>query len=768
MNLRKLTSSFWAILAVVTLSIFSISCSETETTDSTGFAIYYTGMTDIGPSMVGTISSPTYKGAAPSDFTITNITLNGEPYSGNCFEIDSETGKISISNTKNAATGRYSISISCVAGGKSYSFPDIVSVKMLAAAPEGITMTPNLLTADYGDVIDINSIADMPTSVVTTEGEHISITGYQIGAVELVTTDESGANPSYKPLNEEYKQCFSVSTDGIFSIVQGSTSEMLNPAVYSISLILKTKVDEAMLERAIQVKITSKPLALTYAKNYGKIEEKTTDEPTAFQSEIPTLKGSTDGVKFSIYSVTPATDKIKINEKNGQIYVEDGHGFKVGEIYTISVCARNAFNTEEEEGKIFNDIYTLETVGYIQPITKFSYGRNEDNQISKIELTRYTETPTIDGDEVYFEFSNVPEALINGGVTFNRNNGSISAIKGNKVPMDTYNFIVTAYGPKNQDGVPVNVTLAITENPNKFTYIHYGNNLGENGKALEGDIYQNQFRFYSEEDFLKALPAPQTDYKGSNKDLKWTITKVHQTGATDKQNDGSFTLTSWKAAQSGIIMIEATAGDDPETQVTVRTPLFVQCCSEVKKYTIEYTPLVLHVNPITGGRSTVPTIKQNGVKLTDTELANFWLDYRRTFNYYNNGGKRSDGSEHESGRPGSTNTSKFMANLWKTRNGGNESKLPLSYFQSKDKSDPLTPKTDWTLTLAYVDNSTDLSKRHSVKVEPNQWNDDGWANGFMVGQMTFIQKVNPTNNELNGGNQIFPFILWFDEYYEEQ
>lgn len=178
MNLKKLTSSFLAILAVVTLSVFNISCSDTETTDSTGFAIYYTGMTDIGPSMVGTISSPTYKGAAPSDFAITGITLNGEPYSGDCFEIDPETGKISISNTKNASTGRYSISISCMAGGKNYSFPDIVTVKLLAAAPEGITMTPNLLTVDYGDVIDINSIVDMPTSVVSTEGEHISITKY--------------------------------------------------------------------------------------------------------------------------------------------------------------------------------------------------------------------------------------------------------------------------------------------------------------------------------------------------------------------------------------------------------------------------------------------------------------------------------------------------------------------------------------------------------------------------------------------------------------
>ena len=266
------------ILAVVSLSLLNISCSDTETTDSTNFVIYYTGMTDIGPSMVGTISQPTYKGSAPSDFAITGITLNGESYSGDCFEIDSETGKISVQNTKNASTGRYSISISCVSGGKTYNFPDIVVVKLLAAAPEGVVVTPNLLKADYGDIIDINSIADMPTAMVTTEGEHISITSYKIGAVELVTNKDGESEPSYQPLDEEYNKCFTISTDGEFSIAQGEISEKLEPATYSISLILGTKVEETMLERAVKVQVTSKPLDLKYSNNYGKIEEKTNED----------------------------------------------------------------------------------------------------------------------------------------------------------------------------------------------------------------------------------------------------------------------------------------------------------------------------------------------------------------------------------------------------------------------------------------------------------------------------------------------------------
>lgn len=760
MSLKKITSSFWAILAVVSLSLLNISCSDTETTDSTNFVIYYTGMTDIGPSMVGTISQPTYKGSAPSDFAITGITLNGESYSGDCFEIDSETGKISVQNTKNASTGRYSISISCVSGGKTYNFPDIVVVKLLAAAPEGVVVTPNLLKADYGDIIDINSIADMPTAMVTTEGEHISITSYKIGAVELVTNKDGESEPSYQPLDEEYNKCFTISTDGEFSIAQGETSEKLEPATYSISLILGTKVEETMLERAVKVQVTSKPLDLKYSNNYGKIEEKTNEDPTTFKSVVPSFKGSTDGLKFSIYSVSPSTDKIKINEKNGQIYVEDGHGFKKGEIYTISVCAKNMYNTEEEVGKIFNDIYTLETVDFIKPITKFSYTEDGSNNIKKVELARYTIVPEIEGDEVLYKFSNIPDKLKNSGVTFNENDGSISAIKGNKVAKGTYTFSVTAENTKGSE--TINVTLEIIDNPNKFTYIHYGNNLGANGTELEGDIYQNQFRFYTNQ-FSSYLPTPTTDYNGDITDLKWSADMIRfiEPASGYPKTNGQIRFKNWKDNQCGILLITATAGDDPDTQVTVSVPVFVHMLKS-PAYQIEYTPFVLHVNPKVGGVSTSPKITTNGTDLTEEQRSKFILDYRRSFLYYNFGGKRSDGTLHEDGRPdGDTPPiSLFMQNLWDKCKATYGSKTPLSYYNGT------TPKTDWLTTLGYVDNSDDKNKRHIVNILANQWNDDGWANGFLVGAMTYTETGDIS--KLNGGTEVVPLIVWLDENYEEQ
>ena len=79
-KLLKDISHFLGVLMAVVLVMTYTSCSDEDTTDTTGFALYYLGMTDIGPSMSGIISEPSYKGSVPSDFTITSITLNGEPY----------------------------------------------------------------------------------------------------------------------------------------------------------------------------------------------------------------------------------------------------------------------------------------------------------------------------------------------------------------------------------------------------------------------------------------------------------------------------------------------------------------------------------------------------------------------------------------------------------------------------------------------------------------------------------------------------------------
>ena len=50
-KLQNITSRFLAILMVVGLCVTNSSCTDPETTDSTKFALFYAGITDIGPSM---------------------------------------------------------------------------------------------------------------------------------------------------------------------------------------------------------------------------------------------------------------------------------------------------------------------------------------------------------------------------------------------------------------------------------------------------------------------------------------------------------------------------------------------------------------------------------------------------------------------------------------------------------------------------------------------------------------------------------------------
>ena len=117
------TFSMLRIMMVAALTVFCVSCDKTETTDSTGFILYYLGITDIGPSMSYTLKAPAYKGSTPYDFTITKVTLNEESFSNNDnFVINTETGEITIQNTDAMASGLYSISVGCYSNGKFFDF----------------------------------------------------------------------------------------------------------------------------------------------------------------------------------------------------------------------------------------------------------------------------------------------------------------------------------------------------------------------------------------------------------------------------------------------------------------------------------------------------------------------------------------------------------------------------------------------------------------------------------------------------------------------
>ena len=79
-KLLNITSRLLGVLIVIAVTIVNSSCSDTETTDSTKLLFYYTGMTDIGPSMTGVISSPTYKAALHTILPLPESLFDGEPF----------------------------------------------------------------------------------------------------------------------------------------------------------------------------------------------------------------------------------------------------------------------------------------------------------------------------------------------------------------------------------------------------------------------------------------------------------------------------------------------------------------------------------------------------------------------------------------------------------------------------------------------------------------------------------------------------------------
>ena len=750
MNVRhNILSRFLGVLTVMVFALLGItSCSETETTDKTDFILYYTSMTDIGPGMSSDIAQPSYKGSTPSDFTITGVTLDGQAYTGNLFEINPTSGTVHIESDETTPVGVYKISVSCVAGGSTFTYNDIISVNFLKRVPEGITVTPEALVADFADIIDANSTVELPTAQVTTEQNHISITGYSISSVRLgETIVDNKKNPM-----------FAVSSDGTISIVRGSNA--IEPGLYTIDLKLNTAVsgsdsEEGLFANALTVNVTSKPLALTYAT--GKLEEATEESGnTSFVSQVPTFKGSTDGIAYSIESVSPASDKFVIDAKTGVISVAEGHGLKSGEKYSVSVRVKNDYSTK---GVVFNNVFTLNVVEYIEPISNFAY-----------EMTPVTEQVEFEipvkagfkGAEPRFEIAEINDADKNY-VSIDAETGTISAKKKNKLSLGEHRIVVKATNDKGSE--TAELIFTVNANPNMFTYISYGNNLG----LTPAKDYASQFRGYSLKELKAIKYIPETDIP-EGKNVIWKVKGSIQTGKiTIDAKTGELTVADFKANQIGVALVTATVGEsekDPKAiSITIPVCFHYAGSGTVPNKTpnfgndifIEYSPFVLHVNSIKGGRSVTPKFNtEKGV----TPDEKFVLDYSRTFQYVNINGTYQDGNPLEDGRldKNDASGSKFFHSVW-DKNGG------INY-SSKDL---LTSFSGAANVLAYVDN-TPGDNQYSVVVNANKWQDENgnYADGIMHGQMTYVTNGNNDPAFIkNNGTQVFPLVIWLDKNYNK-
>ena len=751
--LLKTKSRLIMSLMIVIMSVVYTSCDDTETTDSTKFTIFYSGMTDIGPSMSGRISSPTYKGNTPSDFAITKVTLKGEAYSGDCFTIDPNDGFISINSTKDMQVGLYKLSISCISGGNYYEFKDIVEINFLKAVPDGITVEPNKLQVKYNDIIDETSEVELPTAQVKTDGDHVTITNYEIA-------------------KSDYSKYFDITKSGKISIIKGSAA--LLPGIYNISLKLTTGAsseDEGIFENALEINVTSAPFGLEYTPNEDMLEaENDKSGKTSFQSNAPALKGSLEGIEYSIKNITPTTDKIKIDPTTGVLSVDKDHGLQSGNNYVISIHVKNNFGEED-----FNNAFTLQVVEYIEPISGFEY----ETSIDKYQYSKFTINPKegLKGDNIQFSLINGPDAL-KGQIEFDAQTGTISVEKGNTIPQGNYSLTVRATNSKNAENpADATFTLNIIENPNYFTDIRYGNNID-----VPEENNANQFRITEDNEAnadatLKGFtfPSPQTGLKGDVSVARSIKNGNKCDNLTIDSNTGKISFNqeaTWPADNNGVkantigfCYVTATAGTDKDSQISQTTLVFIHYDLKANNGVhIHYNPFVFQADPKNGGNSTVPLVTVNGT----TTTSNFALDYRRSFNYYPTEGTLVKGA------PGTAGS--FLNELWTTYYKAMDIKLstgsrnPMSYYGSvydMSHSKKLPNQSDrLSVALAYV-----VPNDLTIHISPNIWkNSNGeYANGIMVGEMTFLTNVTvdttETGESLKNGKKIAPIIIWFDKKF---
>lgn len=442
-----------------------------------------------------------------------------------------------------------------------------------------------------------------------------------------------------------------------------------------------------------------------------------------------------------------------IDNATGIISVPDTHTFVLNDVYKVSVKVTNSDGNCTGE-----DALTLTVLDWVDPLVAFTYpelsvkqGMNCVSGEPEISDKKGVEFSLVDLAEEYEEY-----------VSINKSTGVVTIEKYNTMPVGNFEIAVKA---KNFKGEATGkLVIEVQDNPNYFTYISFGNNLVD--EQTPGSIYDNQYRFRTLEELNQINLTPTTDVK-EGQTIVWKVVGKHQYKGADKNDfifwDSNAKITAkmkqteWDNVEYTltILLVSATVGSGEEA-FTRTVPL---CFNYVKPKgdgtAVLYTPFVCRVNPKYGGRSVVPVIENPG---------NFVMDYRRNFNYYNINGVKSDGTPLKEGSPSGKGTPTvvcFLTDLWQSvANSTNfGAKLPFSYWTDKGTlKDPVELSEN---TLAYVDNTVGANQ-FSVVVTKNFY-DDGWGDGIVTGQMTFVTDGNVKG--VSNGKKTFPLAIWLDKSY---
>lgn len=700
------------------------SCTKDALVHDKGFSLHYPSVTNTAPGR-NLSFSPTWYDGTPSDFRIVSVKLDGEPVQTACFVIDQTTGAFQMQDSQNLTFGKYDITISCNVNGQTLTFDNIISIEMMKPVPDGIVMEPAQLVISLGDIFETPQTG-LPTSSVLTEGSasHVSIKSY---AIENVYVDGE--------LNNELKAWFNVSEEGVFSV--NPDNPAFESGIYTFDFRLTTYfVDEDSQEgifaNALSLTVTSPPYSLEYAQKQKRVEL-----GSSISSEEPRYKGSYDGLRFEVSSVLKNGEPsenigITIDEK-GVLTFPESSQVAVGDVFKVSVKAINDFGQQN-----FEDVYEFEVIEFIHPITEFAYNNVPRKLAGTAIENPYTE---MNGTEVTFSFVDLPEAL--KGLRLDGQTGIVYNDKGNEFPDGEYTVTVRAENMKGHKDATFTLDIA------NFTYICWGNNLGEGGTMLDPrEKYTNQFRItcgsesltISFEDALHDIPEgyeytistyrPESIRPGISVDENGNLTLGQDT--SDKYKNTSNILFCK-------VTVTITDGDD---QLVRSIPVFVDRYNP-EECDILYTPLVFRVNPKTGGTSDLKATEAG----TGAEKKPYITEFSRYFYFYNLNGPESHFSDKRVNS--GTTAHPFIYSLWQ------------KYFDSVGgkvsvyKDDPVSYAVNseaGTLdkALTYIDGTTG-----QVVVNPEKFKD---ANGVYADGVSM--------STATSANQ-YRLFVWFDPNFNE-
>ncbi len=763
---NKMTRLLTAVLAIIGICLCTDSCRDSQLIDETEFNLFYPGLTDVGPGMDNVnIELGSYIGAQPSDFAISGIKFNGETFqdSEGVFSIDAAEGTLNLGKTSSLAIGQYAVSISCMAGGKSWNFPDIIIINMMKPVPEEIKVDPSEFTIKMIDVINGYFVPENYTAQIYSDSEAISITEYDISEVKLDGETISG------------DAFFSVSKEGVVSM---DINEDTTPGVYQVSFKLITQLtddknpEEGLFADALTVTLASAPTDIIYPFLPVKVEE----NGIARTSETPSVTGSQVDLAFELAAISPeyagdnaSADWISIDPATGAINVKEGHPFVNGDSFRLDITVTNDNGTTT-----FPDACQIEVVDKVDEVSGVSY--------DPVEIVRgqavIADVKIEAGDDVTYSFENLPAEL--SELELNSQTGRITLPQGNSLLEGTYSVNVIARNYKNS--MTVEFSLNVGANPYFFTTVSWGTNL-DDAHADDPD-YANQFRYPIGTEDIPEIAVKSTDMEQNNATYTIKALTSKAPNATINENTGAikFAKTRADSRQVDIYLVTVTNGKGEAGETSVDIPVFLHSSAKDGEQTVQYTPIVCKINPQTGGT----THGLEFIGISDTEKENFLIDYRRTFSYYNLGGPES----HVSGTlPKKEDpTFVFLTALWENyfintiggTSNNTGSKSPMSYLANEgsnyETSGTVRPTT-LSMALGYVN----PAQNYGVTINPRKfYYDNAWADGLFIGQMVW-KIVDPLKddgsakteknredevNDVKGAGQIFPLVIWFDPDYE--